>query len=55
MPEGEVILRLALHLLKHPRVLKAITVSVDRHHVKSGGSLAAGTCRKSEIRAHYFR
>ncbi|HEY4233929.1 MAG TPA: hypothetical protein VGM76_10910 [Lacipirellulaceae bacterium] len=37
MPEGEVILRLALHILGLPRALPCVTVCLDRHHVMSNG------------------
>ena len=36
MPEGEVVLRLAFHLLKLPGASRSVTASLDRHHVKSG-------------------
>ena len=37
MPEGEVMARLAFYLLQLPGAETTITISLDRHHVHSGG------------------
>ena len=36
MPEGEVVLRLAFHLIKLRGASRSVTASLDRHHIKSG-------------------
>jgi len=39
MPEGEVMVRIGLYLLQCPSAVPTVTISLDRHHVVSGGKL----------------